>query len=1328
MKILCLLMLCGLSLPSEFASGFDYARTIYINPSTGEDSPGCLTSSNPHSPCATVTWVFQQTRQDSTNYVFSQGTHKLEGNPPHFQDLMNQAFTGNNTIITCIQSGLSFHNVEGISLLDISFSGCGALQNSTSKNYTDNTISDFLVGLYFYLCENISMFQVVISHCPNATGVAIYNTNGTNTFHDCKFSNNIVSGLYANQVGGGAFYIEYVYCAPGVVSCDAPVSQRNTGAYYAFKNCEFSYNQIIHNLENEEGQHFVTTYIVPYRSDHLVFRSGGGLSLFFKGMASDNHFIIEDCYFLNNTAQMGSGLFLDFMDSTHSNAVNISGCVFTNNHCPYSISEGAQGGAMRLGYFVYGLDGPLPSTATGNAVIVEHCIFAHNSALHGGGIAVSIALQQATNKNQLASTYLLGNHFENNTAKLGASLKVKRFGSILNGLQAEVTVEDCTFVSNTVDYTEKIGEGDTPYQTGTGTVYISEVPVWFKGEISFHANRGSALSVIGAMINFTYCHALFSDNEGYKGAAIALLGSTYMQVSSGTTMEFYHNTATTQGGAIYNTYIRRDNLKSDRTCFIRHTNPFLHPEEWNATFLFQRNKDSGGLHQNSIHSTSLLPCHVPGGSGIINTTSGSFCWKNWHYLPEQNCMEEVTSDIGNLTLTSSHIDAYPGWSFSLPIVMEDDFKHEIPDVSFEVTYNDTDATYLYRKEDFVVMGRPNEAVEMEINSLGNRIWHFNLIAKMKDCPAGFTIKNYTAHTGDVLQQCGCSGSYRGAVLCDDISKTVQITNGMWIGKLNDDEGPKYVVMECPIQFCLKTGDKYISRKADSVQQTVNWDDIFCGPTNRTGISCGECIEGFGPAVNSASYKCVDCTDINLAANIIRYVSAVYLPLIALFTILIMFDIRLTNGPANAFILYCQMVSITFDFNTFNEMSGENRANYILQFPFGIFNLKLIENFIPPICFSPGFNVLTIFLLDYAVAAFPLFMIIVASIFLRISENYCMKSVYLGVRCKRCLLSASRFASSMSGRNKTISDALLPAFASFLLLSYTKFSMTSFFILVSQSPINAIGNDVNPSRVYYAPQISTIDPSYLFYYIPAVLVMGTIVPVIPLILLDYPLKALEWCITKVKFLKMIYPKVKVHLFLNLFQGCYHAKMRFFAGLYFLYRLVIIISYIASSSWLKMLLVKQIATLFMIVLIILCQPYEQAFLNSVDSLIFLNLAVLNSFAVYFYSIMKIHPEETLPLSALIFQYFLVLLPLVYMVAYIVWAVTYNFHPRIKLAFQKLRSSQITRADDEELFSDEAMFDRAEDQNTYSPLSENAEMESAFMTNEKSSLLTSHTTETY
>ena len=423
--------------------------------------------------------------------------------------------------------------------------------------------------------------------------------------------------------------------------------------------------------------------------------------------------------------------------------------------------------------------------------------------------------------------------------------------------------------------------------------------------------------------------------------------------------------------------------------------------------------------------------------------------------------------------------------------------------------------------------------------------------------------------------------------------------------------------------------------------------------------CGECVEDFGPSVNTVAYDCVNCS--GGGTNVLKYLALVYLPLATFFTALIVFDIRLTTGPANAFIVYAQVVSSTFSLDADGQVPLNRLAVSVKDYEFllksyrviyGIFNLEFLENLLPPLCFSTSFNTLTVLLLDYGVAVFPLFMILIV--------------VVLCLRMKECCSSATRsirehvvprgWRCSCRWNTRSINEALLPAFAAFLLLSYTKFSLTSSYIIGTQPLIDENGIEKEPFRVYYAGYLTSDDPGYVYpYLIPSSVVFAIFVCITPLLLLFYPLQAFEWCLSLVAFLWRWYPADKIHVFLDAFQGCYRNNMRFFAGLYFLFRLAINAIYLATNSWLQQFVAQQIACVMMVTLVAVCRPYnkENWLFNYVDVLIFADLAMVNALSLYLYTTTA-QSNLTPSLSAFVFQYILVFLPLIYMLSYVAWYV--------------------------------------------------------------------------
>ena len=87
-----------------------------------------------------------------------------------------------------------------------------------------------------------------------------------------------------------------------------------------------------------------------------------------------------------------------------------------------------------------------------------------------------------------------------------------------------------------------------------------------------------------APVNFSDSSATFHSNTGNYGGAISILGSAYILINDDTTMHFERNRAKVHGGAIANVFIERENFAMYPNCFIRHANPFVHPDNWGGYF------------------------------------------------------------------------------------------------------------------------------------------------------------------------------------------------------------------------------------------------------------------------------------------------------------------------------------------------------------------------------------------------------------------------------------------------------------------------------------------------------------------------------------------------------------------------------------------------------------------------------------------------------------------------------------------------------------------------------------------------------------------------
>ena len=1206
---------------------------------------------NSTDPCRTLNVAFTYKASFTSYKLLSDAEHHLNSNVDLvFFNLSNISFIGKNSTIVCTaeEVGFAFIQVRNASFDGITFKYCSAERNSTSRFYKSTNPNAFIlysfkVGVYFYSCTTVSMSDVIVTSSPGATGMVMYDVNGTVTIDSCTFSNNSVVG---KEIGGGGLYVEFTYCIPGDQNCKDGLQYSNiTNALFSISNTKF-----LNNIADNQDGFSNATFIVPYQSNHQAFGRGGGLSIFMNGLASSNKILVTDCLFENNTAQWGGGGFIEFHDEVDNNQIVFTNCIFIENKCIYTLVSGTGGGGMRIGHYIYGFN-ENTNNKKGNKIELRSCNFTLNSAMYGGGLSVSPTLRNTGAKEFLPAVLNLTDVlFQSNIGKNGAALHLEKFALLTEGKMILVVLQGCVFMTNRVTYAKFLGEHNSPHPVGIGAVYINQVFTAFLKINKFIENDGTALAVIGTYVNFSDSNILFERNKGYRGGALSLLGAAYLIINNYTQMIFWSNLAHDFGGAIYNRYVEMDNLKTRTNCFIRHVNPFLGPNNWNATFKFVNNTDQNGKHINSIHTSSILPCFWAGGDGYSVSEDVIFCWQNWNHCENNNsefqcaydensgCRYHISSDPGNIS-NSSNITAFPGWNFDLHLDITDDYSNDVEQsVVFKTTQRDGNNkvdSYIWNNAG-TVKGLENASSSLSLEIVGDRVWEVNVMVQLLPCPPGFQFSNDTCVCGNDTQS-----YYSGNVHCIFDSQQAHLRERHWMGKIGSKD---YLVGSCPNGFCQTSDTSYIDLPKDH----NSLPGAVCS-NNRTGVLCGECMNGSGPAINSPTFDCIDCTNITQSTNVIKYVFLVYLPLTVFFIVLIVFDIRLTTGPANAFIIFCQVVTSTLDLEAdgaiplHTDVRGIKTLKDIYLFIYGIFNLEFFENLVTDICVSPSFNALTALALDYGVAVFPLIIIIFIMV--------CVKLKSLCI-C-RSSAKASQVARTLcKWRTKPIMESFLPAFAAFILLSYTKFSLTSSYILEKQNLLAEDGSYTD-ARVYYAGQLDVHDSTYItYYYIPSVVVFA-LVCIIPIMLLVYPLKILEWCLFKVSFLWKFYPVDKVHFFLDTFQGCYRNNMRFFAGLYFLFRLTINGAYLATSSWPMQFIIQQMACIIMVALVSLCQPYnrENNLFNYVDNLIFTNILILNSLTFYLY-VSSSSGNEHPSLSVFVIQYILILLPLVYMIGYILW----------------------------------------------------------------------------
>ena len=165
-------------------------------------------------------------------------------------------------------------------------------------------------------------------------------------------------------------------------------------------------------------------------------------------------------------------------------------------------------------------------------------------------------------------------------------------------------------------------------------------------------------------------------------------------------------------------------------------------------------------------------------------------------------------------------------------------------------------------------------------------------ASNTSCPTWFYYNNET---------CECGWQLGGKVHCNQQEMTAEIADG-FCATSTEQEG-LYYAGYCPLRHTENNTDRMFS-EMPSDPNSLN--DTMCGPYNRTGLLCGRCIDGYGPAVYSLDMKCADCSKISTGSAISLYLFLELIPVTLFFMCVVFFRLNITAGPLLGYVLFCQI--------------------------------------------------------------------------------------------------------------------------------------------------------------------------------------------------------------------------------------------------------------------------------------------------------------------------------------------------------------------------------------------------------------------------------------
>ena len=1159
----------------------------------------------------------------------------------------------NLSTLTCANGvGLTFLSSMRIMFRDIRIENCSRVQNSTSKNFTADTLISkrlsflrFWVGVYFLSCGDITMDHVEVSN-TSGVGVVMYNCNGTNTFTYSTFKLNFRDDYEFSRSGNMA--IEFSFCQPGDTSCkdSEPPSFQVTQSIYTFHQCNFQYSSA--DLVQYNGP------IVPYPhgTEHIAFGKGGGLSIIFKGRSSGNFINIDSCKFNDNSAQWGGGLYTSFGDQSVDNKVIVAQSQFymNINYCQgHSRDWHQSGGGAQIDFFYYPADnevwpGYQPSVLR-NSVIFNRTDFASNMACWGGAISIVVS-REIPGHPVTNSVFFDGCRFNYNQASFSAAVDV----SILqpdvvtsNGKLMAPVFKDCQFFQN--------GNNFTDHHVVTGVVSANIVPLNFSGINNFTGNDGTALVVSGTFIALSESsEIIFDSNTGRNGGALAFFGNSWLVIYKNTTLIFQKNSVESLGGAIYSVHFGKHDLMNKQNCFFQYYKATVCPSKWNATIKFTKNLARN--LKNSIYTTSLLPCVWPGTS-----VNSSFCGHPWIFDDDVSCMNQVSTGPSDIVQKKGvSIIAVPGWKAWFDATSLNDFGQQIPSVFTVATFRNQAGIIVNKSTEYiadnniVVHGEVNRKAMLILSTLDPKVISSLLKIDIKDCPFGYKQQNCTTPGNEhMVCDCICVDNIFG-IGCNDKSHHIKVYQGSCLTySYNGTNWSKpAVVGGCPYVVEGLVFHYNFSYDPEKLSQKV------CGKMQRTGFLCSECIKGYGVDVNSYEFPCIKC---KAQYSWLLFILAELVPIVVFFIIVAFFNISMTSASMNAFVFFSQIVTVPYFHNPYALMFGYMFFPYmkvleaLIAFPYAIWNLNFFATAaIPGFCLHESLGTLEVLALKYLNAFLPILLIFLCYILIKLYDCNCRAIRFMWYPFRKCLKKIYK--------NREPKTSIINVFATFLLLSYSKILYVSFSLFAYVSVRDAHTNDIiNGPVFYFDASVSIFHGKYAILSITALISFALFVTLPPLFLMFYPLRFAQKVIDRLPL------KIILRTFAEAFNGDFRdgtrktgtrggKDCRWFAGCYFLLRVIIFSIFVSELQSQDQYFIQQVLFVICIVLFSSVRPYKENHYNKLDMAIFTLLALLNAFSSYNSQLYCSY--NGINKAVFWINYLLMFLPLVYITCYILYLI--------------------------------------------------------------------------
>ena len=468
------------------------------------------------------------------------------------------------------------------------------------------------------------------------------------------------------------------------------------------------------------------------------------------------------------------------------------------------------------------------------------------------------------------------------------------------------------------------------------------------------------------------------------------------------------------------------------------------------------------------------------------------------------------------------------------------------------------------------------------------------IAEPPSCP-----DTWFVHRGN---SCKCGETYYDTVSCDEDTKEVGVLDCYC---MTFDSTHNATVLGACFYNCVNVTKSYIDFIYHNVPRDIASavdNNSVCGYLYRNGTLCGQCIDGYYPAVYSYSFECVPCNDVNLKSNWGIYVAIAYLPLTVFIIFLFMFRVSVVSPKLNAVIFITQNVVTPNNARIVMMAAKHNPPGNIIAkvvlTVLSIWNFDFFRALLPGICLN--INTLEVLALDYLIAVYPMLLMVIAYSLVEL-HGYGFRPVLYMWRPFHYFFARFR-------REWDLRTSIIDTFVTFFILSTTRLLDVSFHLLMATELSTADGKSLG-LYLYENASIKYFGLQHLPYGLLAIAVVTLFIILPTCLLILYPVACCRKCLKQSKLKGRALDEF-VYAFHQYYKDGSDGSMdcRWFAAFYLLMKLSLytLFAVVFGAFFFNLALVF---TIVCVVVIIAVQPYKKEYenFNILDTVMILVMAL-------------------------------------------------------------------------------------------------------------------------